>query len=169
MVKKYPIEHKVPDIVEETISPSYQKGKLAYSLALLGLSQPDSLADVHSDYDLVQLIRRGLSKNSIDRMMITMGITTTDMAKILRISDRTMRRYENNTVLDAEQSERLIELARLYSRGAEVFGSLSRFRNWMSNPVVSLGHELPIDLTDTSVGTQLIHDTLGRIEYGIVG
>ncbi len=167
--KPYKIPEEKLQVFEETVSPYYQKGGLAYSLALLGLSEPDSMADVQSDYGLVQLIRKGLSKHSIDSMMETMGVTATDMAKILRISDRTIRRYEDNTVLDAEQSERLIELARLYSRGAEVLGSLSRFRQWMNNPVVSLGHELPIDLTDTSVGIQLIHDTLGRIEYGIIG
>lgn len=157
-----------PGVVEETISPFYERGGLAHAIALLGLSAPDSTLDAPSDFDLVALIRAGLTKNALDRMVQAYDITTIDMARILHVSDRTMRRYETESVLDAEQSERLIELAKLFAHGISVFGSGTRFRRWLNGEVYSLGGQRPIDLLDTSIGIGLVDDILGRIEYGIV-
>jgi putative toxin-antitoxin system antitoxin component (TIGR02293 family) len=155
-------------LVEDTVSPDYERGGLGHAIALLGLSEPDSLLDVPTDFDLVSIIRKGLSKKALDSMMLQMDITATDMARILHTSDRTMRRYTDETVLNPEQSERLLELARLFAHGLNVFGSRSRLRRWMNGPVQSLGCQKPIDLLDTSVGVSLVDDILGRIEYGIV-
>ncbi|MCU0403800.1 MAG: DUF2384 domain-containing protein [Chitinophagaceae bacterium] len=155
-------------LVEDTVSPDYERGGLGHAIALLGLSEPDSMLDVPTDFDLVSLIRKGLRKKALDAMMAHLDITATDMARILHTSDRTMRRYTDNTVLNPEQSERLLELARLFAHGLNVFGSRSRLRRWMNGPVQSLGGQKPIDLLDTSVGVNLVDDILGRIEYGIV-
>jgi putative toxin-antitoxin system antitoxin component (TIGR02293 family) len=98
-----------------------------------------------------------------------LNISSLEMSKMLHTSDRTMRRYTSESVLNPEQSERLIELARLFAHGVDVFGSSDRFRRWINGPVFSLGGQQPIDLLDTSIGISLVNDTLGRIEYGIVG
>ena len=156
------------NVVEESVSPFYERGGLAHAIALLGLSTPDSALDAPSDFDLVALIRAGLTKKALDRMVQAYDITAIDMARILHVSDRTMRRYETESVLDAEQSERLIELAKLFAHGLSVFGSHTRFRRWLNSEVYSLGSQKPIDLLDTSIGIGLVNDILGRIEYGIV-
>jgi putative toxin-antitoxin system antitoxin component (TIGR02293 family) len=155
-------------LVEETVSPLYERGGLAHAIALLGLSVPDSTLDAPSDFDLVSLIRAGLTKKALDRMLYAYDITSIDMARILHVSDRTMRRYETESVLDPEQSERLIELARLFAHGISAFGSNERFRRWLHSEVFSLGGQKPLDLLDTSIGIGLVDDILGRIEYGIV-
>lgn len=155
-------------VVEETVSPLYERGGLAHAIALLGLSVPDSTLDAPSDFDLVALIRAGLTKKALDRMVHAYGLTAIDMARILHVSDRTMRRYETESVLDPEQSERLIELAKLFAHGISVFGSNTRFRRWLTSEVYSLGSQKPIDLLDTSIGIGLVDDVLGKIEYGIV-
>ncbi len=165
--KPYPITEPVNYKVEETVSTSYQRGGLAHAIALLGLAQPDSMLDAPSDFDLVHLIRQGLSKMAMDRMMLHYDITALDMARILHTSDRTMRRYTEDSLLNPEQSERLIELAKLYAHGIDVFGSPVRFRRWLNSTILSLGNQRPLDLLDTSVGISLVDDTLGRIEHGI--
>lgn len=155
-------------LVEETVSPLYARGGLGHAIGLLGISEPDSLLDAHTDFDLVSLIRKGFNKGALDAMMAHMDITATDMARIMHTSDRTMRRYTKDTVLNPEQSERLLELARLFAHGLDAFGSRDRLRRWMNGPVQSLGGQKPIDLLDTSVGIGLVNDVIGRIEYGIV-
>lgn len=164
----YQITERKENIVEETVSPHYERGGLAHAIALLGLTFPDSSLDAPTDFDIVTLIRSGLTKKALDRMLHAYDITTLDMARILHISDRTMRRYETESVLDPEQSERLIELAKLFAHGISVFGSNERFRKWLHCEVYSLGGERPIDLLDTSIGIGLVDDVLGRIEFGIV-
>jgi putative toxin-antitoxin system antitoxin component (TIGR02293 family) len=155
--------------VEETVSPLYQRGGLGHALAILGLQQPDSLLDTPTDFDLVDVIRKGLSKKAMDVLMAHMDISAIEMSRMLHTSDRTMRRYTDDSVLNPEQSERLIELARLFAHGIDVFGSADRFRRWINGPVYSLGGQQPINLMDTSLGISLVNDTLGRIEHGIVG
>lgn len=167
--KTYTQNEEVTGKVEETVSPLYKRGGLGHALALLGIQQADSLLDAPTDFDMVEVIRKGLSKKAMDEMMAHMNITSLEMSRMLHTSDRTMRRYTSESVLNPEQSERLIELARLFAHGVDVFGSAERFRRWMSGPVFSLGGQQPIDLMDTSIGISLVNDTLGRIEYGIVG
>ena len=175
-MKKHPSKkgYDIPDwdmpthMVSEPVSPFYERGGLAHAVALMGLTEPDSMADVPTDFDLVSLIRSGLSGKVLERMMQYYDLPSTEMARLLHISDRTLRRYEKDSLLDPEQSERLVELARLYAHGIDVFGSGSRFRRWLNSSVFSLGGERPIDLLDTSIGIGLLNDTLGRIEHGIV-
>jgi putative toxin-antitoxin system antitoxin component (TIGR02293 family) len=154
-------------LVEETVSPFYQRGGLAHAIALLGLSEPDSLLDAPSEMGLVTMIRNGLNKKVLDTMMAHLDISAVDMGRILHTSDRTMRRYTDDTVLNPDQSEKLLELARLFAHGIDVFGSSTRLRRWMNGPVSSLGGKRPIDLLDTTVGITLVNDTIGKIEYGI--
>lgn len=155
--------------VEEAVLPLYQRGGLGHALALLGLKQHDSLPDIPTDFDMVGVIRNGLSKKAMDEMMAHLDISSLEMSRILHTSDRTMRRFTDETVLNPGQSERLIELARLFAHGEDVFGSADRFRRWINGPVYSLGGQHPIDLLDTSLGISLVNDTLGRIEHGITG
>ncbi len=167
--KEYPLHEGEFYKAEEAVSPYYQRGGVAHAIALLGITSPDSTLDAPTDFDLVKLIRNGLTKKALDRIITAYNITALDMANILHVSDRTMRRYETESVLEPEQSERLIELAKLFAHGISVFGSSERFRRWLNSEIFSLGGQKPIGLLDTSIGISLVDDTLGRIEYGIVG
>jgi putative toxin-antitoxin system antitoxin component (TIGR02293 family) len=165
--KAYKIEDRPPLTVEETVSPYYKRGGLAHAIALLGLSEPDSRLDTPSEMDLVAMIRNGFTKTSMDTMMEHLDVSAGDMARMLHTSDRTLRRYTEDTVLNPDQSEKLLALARLFAHGIDVFGSSQRLRRWLNGPVSSLAGKRPIDLLDTSVGITLVNDTIGRIEYGI--
>ena len=89
------------------------------------------------------------------------------MAAIVHTSDRTLRRYTANQKLSQEQSERMIEMARLYSRGEEVFGTMDKFKQWMDNTILALGNKKPKEYLDTSMGINMLMNELGRIEHGI--
>jgi putative toxin-antitoxin system antitoxin component (TIGR02293 family) len=115
----------------------------------------------------LKLIRGGLTRGSLDVLMEKTGLTIYELADILEITDRTLRRYETHEVLNKRLSERALEIAQLYSRGEEVFGDNSSFSQWMQTEIPSLGHRVPKSFLDTSLGIQMLMDELGRIEHGV--
>ncbi len=85
----------------------------------------------------------------------------------MHITERTFQRYDDNDVIRAEFSEKAIELARLYDRGEEVFGSIDKFKMWMRTPSIIFKGNTPLSLLDTSFGFDMVLTELGRIEHGI--
>ena len=85
----------------------------------------------------------------------------------MHISERTLQRYDDNAIIKTEYAEKAIELARLYTRGEEVFGSMDKFKSWMKTPSHIFKGEAPVSLLDTSFGFNMVFKELGRIEHGI--
>ncbi len=85
----------------------------------------------------------------------------------MHISERTLQRYDDDAIIKTEYAEKAVELARLYTRGEEVFGSLDKFKTWMKTPVYVFKGEAPVSLLDTSIGFDMVFKELGRIEHGI--
>ena len=137
------------------------------SLALMGLASTPPFNTVENVTDFIDCIREGVPKKALDNLIEVTGINVTEIAGIIRTSDRTLRRYQPKQKLNPEQSERVIELAKVYSRGEEVFGTLNAFREWMNSSVMSLGNKRPKEFLDTSMGIEMLMEELGRIEHGI--
>lgn len=123
--------------------------------------------DILNKHQYISIIREGVKMQTLEHLMKTTDISSNEMASIMHTSERTLRRYTPNTTLNPEQSERIIELARLFTRGSEVFGSLNNFKTWMNSTVVALGNKKPKELLDTSLGIEILQEELGRIEHGI--
>lgn len=137
------------------------------SVDLMGMTGVKLFSDVKNDNDFIQVIRGGVPKKALDNLMDVTGITTGEISGIIRTSDRTLRRYTSQQKLNPEQSERIIELAKLYSRGEEVLGSLESFKLWMDSSIMALGNKKPKEFLDTSLGIKMLMNELGRIEHGI--
>jgi putative toxin-antitoxin system antitoxin component (TIGR02293 family) len=69
--------------------------------------------------------------------------------------------------MDLGVSERLIDLARLFHRGMEVFDEKEKFLLWLNRPNKSLDNQLPIELIETNMGMDLVMDELLKIEHGV--
>ena len=124
-------------------------------------------ATIKEREDLIPLIKKGIPRKSLDNLLMITGISPAEIAEIMHTSDRTLRRYKPSKLLNPEQSERVIQLALLYSRGEEVFDSLKAFKTWMESAVMPLGNKQPKELLDTSIGIDILMDELGRIEQGV--
>lgn len=133
-------------------------------LALLGVMLTKSSA---SDFDLIRFTRQGFKKHAILSLAKKISLTLQELAGIMHISERTLQRYDDNEIIKPEYAEKAVELARLYTRGEEVFGSLERFKLWMKTPLHVFRGETPVSLLDTSVGFDILFKELGRIEHGI--
>lgn len=120
-----------------------------------------------NDFDILESSRQGLPKHSLMALAKKISLTLQEFANIMHISERTLQRYEDDTIIKTEYAEKAIELARLYTRGEEVFGSLDKFKTWMKTPLHVFKGEAPVSLLDTSIGFDMVFKELGRIEYGI--
>lgn len=134
--------------------------------AFLGISS--RRVDIqHEESYFIDLIRNGIPRQSIDEIIEKTGISEEEIASILHISRRTIQRKNPDEPLNPEQSERLIELARLYTKGIEVFGDLAAVRQWMDEKILTLGHKKPKEFLDTSMGITMLLEEIGRIEHGV--
>ncbi|MES2808872.1 MAG: antitoxin Xre/MbcA/ParS toxin-binding domain-containing protein [Bacteroidota bacterium] len=123
--------------------------------------------DLMSDFDILTATRKGLSKYLLMAFAKRISLTLFEFANILHISERTLQRYDDKEIIKTEYAEKAVELARLYTRGEEVFGSLDKFKLWMKTPLYVFKGETPVSLLDTSIGFDIVFKELGRIEHGI--
>ena len=150
--------------------PEIAYGKISSAgrtIVFMGMPGKKDFLPVINESDFIDVIRKGIPKKAIDTLIDKTGIPVNEMAVLMRLSDRTLRRYKPQTLLNPEQSERVVELARLYSRGEEVFGKLESFKEWMNSTVMALGNIKPKELLDTSLGIEILMNELGKIEHGI--
>ncbi|GAB3937552.1 type II RES/Xre toxin-antitoxin system antitoxin [Mucilaginibacter myungsuensis] len=160
----YKTKHTAHDEVNEPMVAYMVAGSDNSFYSLLGGIKPARLS---SDLDLLKLTREGLPKKVLTALAKKISLTIQELSDIMHISERTFQRYDDDAVVKTEYSEKAIELARLYTRGQEVFGSMDKFKRWMKTPTHVFGNETPISLLDTSVGFDMVQRELGRIEHGI--
>jgi putative toxin-antitoxin system antitoxin component (TIGR02293 family) len=120
-----------------------------------------------TDFDVLQFTRSGLPKRLLLSLAKRISLTIQELADIMHISERTLQRYDDDAIIKTEYAEKAVELARLYTRGEEVFGSLDKFKTWMKTPLHVFRGETPVSLLDSSVGFDIVFKELGRIEHGI--
>lgn len=120
-----------------------------------------------NDFDIINLARKGFSKGTLLALAKKISLNLQELANILHISERTLQRYDDDVIIKLEYAEKAVELARLYTRGEEVFGSIDKFKLWMKAPSLIFNGEAPVTILDTSAGFDMVFRELGRIEHGI--
>jgi putative toxin-antitoxin system antitoxin component (TIGR02293 family) len=115
----------------------------------------------------VQVIRQGIPSDSVDSMARTMRLTHAELAAAVGIPERTLARRKKEGSLSSEESAKIVRLARVVARAAEVFEGLDTSLNWLKSPNASLSGATPLSLLDTDIGAETVLDTLGRIEHGV--
>ncbi len=118
-------------------------------------------------HNLINRTRTGISMHQLEKIINRYDLTLKEIAAILNVSERTLQRYENADILSKDASDRALHLQRLYEKGAEVFGSLDKFKGWMKSNILYFKNEKPITFLDTIFGFELLEQELGRIEHGI--
>jgi putative toxin-antitoxin system antitoxin component (TIGR02293 family) len=153
---------------QKTDAFSYLPTDAAKTMELLGgrSSFPPGTI-VKEEKDFILLIKNGIPRKTLDLLMAKTGLSAAEFASVMHTSDRTLRRYKPGKLLNPEQSERVIEIARLYARGAIVFGAMELFKEWMDTGQLVLGNQKPKVFLDTSMGIELLLQELGKIEHGI--
>lgn len=125
--------------------------------------------DDNSLMAFMQAVREGIGIRSFLNFTQSIPFSMQDWSAFLHLSERTLQRYEKEKKkFDPMQSERIIEIALLFKKGAAVFGSNEKFNTWLETESFALGKVKPKSLLDNAFGIRLIQDELTRLEYGVL-
>ncbi len=123
-----------------------------------------SKADVHS------AIVKGVPYASLIFLVghVT-DVVEEDVAKVLGISTRTLRRQTEapGKPMPADLASKAWLFAETLAKATEVFGGKEAAEQWMSRPAGGLSGQRPVDLLQTVQGAELVNDFLTRLEYGV--
>lgn len=127
-----------------------------------------SPATLFDDARMAKELRLGLPVAVFFRVREALGVSQELLSKAISIPPRTvMRRQEKKQRFKADESERLLRLARIFVRARQVLESEERARSWMFAKNRALGGATPLDFARTEPGAREVENVLGRIEHGV--
>jgi putative toxin-antitoxin system antitoxin component (TIGR02293 family) len=123
---------------------------------------------VDSDSELTQLTRQGLPVSALLLMAEQLAVERKTVARVVGISERTLsRRISKGERLSAEESDRMVRVARVVAMATETLGNSAKASRWLQKPNRALEDQVPLELLDTDTGVRSVETVLGRIAYGI--
>lgn len=127
------------------------------------LSPPMSALETH---DLVTV---GLPVVKARELMASYKvIERSDVLRAVGISERTLQRGNApGKLLDANASDRALRLAAITELAIQVLGSQDAAERWLASPAIGLDQRRPIDLMQSTEGTELVKTLLTRMDYGV--
>lgn len=126
----------------------------------------DTLNFVNDKKEMIRRSREGIRKSTFMLVLSKTGMTLTEMTKYTHITPRSIQKKKNDDRLSVDISAKVLAIAKLYQRGAEVFGDENNFRQWMDTSNPALGNVKPKSFLDLIEGINLIMDELTAIEHG---
>ena len=117
---------------------------------------------------LVTLIREGLPAGILPTIAAELSMDRSALAKVVGISGRTLsRRIASHSRLSAEESDRMVRLARVLALANDTLGDRAKASRWLQTPNTALDGNTPFELLDTDAGVKSVESILGRIAYGV--
>ncbi len=121
----------------------------------------------NASFNYMKLIRTGIKSSSIASFLKHSNLSQKQLSKIIHLSERTLQRNPPEKLLDPGASEKLIELCRLFHKGITVFNTKEKLLLWINRPNLPLNNQPPLELMETSLGMDMVHDELIKIEQGV--
>ncbi len=120
-----------------------------------------------SDSEVVDAVSRSFNVDAV-RALFATGLSVEEVAKVLGLSDRTLRRYlkNGNAPLSLVESDRLVRIARILGFAFAAFGDHVKALGWLRTPVWAVGNRVPLDLIAIESGVQMVRQSLSAIAYG---
>lgn len=119
--------------------------------------------------DIIRNMRSGTFADMIPGLAARLGVTQDGLFRLLRLPHSTMKaRISKNDTLSSSEQDRLYRTEKVLARTLAVLEDERSARTWLLQANRSLGGEAPLAMLDTEAGYELVLDTLGRIEYGVV-
>ncbi len=119
-----------------------------------------------SPLEQIETIRKGLATQVFDQLAVTLGLGKEALARSLNINPQTLRKRKSR-LLSAEEAEKSLRAARVFTFATEVLGTEEKARLWLNDQIPALGGKRPIDLLDTDVGAHQVTNLLGGIKWGM--
>lgn len=115
------------------------------------------------------LVTEGLSVDVALALMAAFHVLDKDTVLMaMGISERTLQRAQTaDKRLDPNASDRTLRLAAVTEQAADALGSWEAAERWLASPAMGLDQRRPIDLLQSSEGTELVKTLLTRMDYGV--
>jgi len=124
---------------------------------------------VHTFDQLRQSVRRGLPFQAFEAMTENYSLPRPAVGRLLGTPERTLVRRKQGARFQADESDRLVRVARIAAFAEDVLGSRDKAGRWLQRANRALGGATPLEHLDTDLGALQIEQVLGRIGHGIVG
>jgi putative toxin-antitoxin system antitoxin component (TIGR02293 family) len=135
------------------------------SLALQG----NSRALKGGPLELIAIMRKGSPARTLPKIAAKVGVSQDKLLDFLRLPKSTLKgRISADRKLSPAEQDRVYRVERVLARSLEVLENEGAAKTWLNQNNRSLGGEIPLALLDTEVGYELVLDTLGRIQYGVI-
>lgn len=139
----------------------------AYSPPSEGASPADAFRGDASE--LIRKMRAGTPARVVPEMAARLNLSQDRLFDTLNLPKSTMKaRISEDALLSSAEQDRIYRVEKVWTRALGVLEDEQSAKRWITRENRSLGGEAPLALLDTAAGYELVLDTLGRIEYGIV-
>jgi putative toxin-antitoxin system antitoxin component (TIGR02293 family) len=140
---------------------------MSLQLTLLDFVGGHALAGTESEsMQWVQRVRSGLSVDAVQTILDSGRLAPAELDQIV-LPRKTLAHRRKLGTLTAEQSDRLLRVARLIATAEDTFGDQAKAAKWLRRPTSALSGERPLDLLDTDEGARAVETLLGQISHGI--
>lgn len=116
------------------------------------------------------LVTRGVLVADAEQVLKSFTVVTEDQFyAVLGINPRTMQRRAASTsgALDQNASDRALRLVAVVALAITVLGSQPAAEEWLTKPAMGLEQRKPIDLLQSTDGTELVKTLLNRMDWGV--
>jgi putative toxin-antitoxin system antitoxin component (TIGR02293 family) len=129
--------------------------------SLLGLPAAGSIT-------MIKRVEAGLRFETLEHFQRKTQLSTNDLAAMVDIKVRTLRRRKDEGRLEPDESDRLLRASMIFAKALDLFeGDADAARQWFDTPAKALGGSRPIDFARTELGTREIEALINRIEHGV--
>ena len=131
-------------------------------LSLLGLRTFDTAG-------LVTRLEKGISYAAFEKLKRSLNVSSRELADAALITQRTLARRKKVGRMQPDESDRLVRLARVFSRAIDLFeGDSEGAQRWMMRRNCALGGPSPFEMARTEVGAREVEKLIHQIEHGVV-
>jgi putative toxin-antitoxin system antitoxin component (TIGR02293 family) len=115
------------------------------------------------------LVTRGLPIADVRALMDRFQFIAHDtVLSTLGVSERTLQRADaSGKTLDSNVSDRALRLSAVTDQAIAVLGNQDAAEHWLLAPALGLSQRRPIDLLQSTEGTNLVKTLLTRMDYGV--
>ena len=117
--------------------------------------------------DLILKVRKGLPVSSFEKLGRRLAVSDDFLSQIVDIPKRTLTRRKQQGRFNAQESEKVLRIGRLYDKAMEVFEDADAAEKWLKEPARGLGEAIPLVYAKTELGAQEVERLLIRIEHGV--
>jgi len=118
---------------------------------------------------ILKAVEKGFSWKTFERFVKNMGLPAEQVADVIGIPRRTLARRKVEGRLKADESDRLLRLARVFGSALDLFsGNREAAVLWLTDINIALGGVAPLDYARTQLGADEVENLVGQIQYGLI-